>query len=135
MLQKSNNSLLKLLFFLDIDDEQLVRDGNERIPALPNSYWKHNSQSSYGGQKKCAQYPSIFNLQFSNTYWQILQTSNGTYQLFGAYYDIRNKTAPVVRVLAMIDRVAPTMKIFCQLWIEGQKEAVVVETSKYDYVW
>ncbi|XP_050069299.1 uncharacterized protein LOC126557535 [Anopheles maculipalpis] len=119
-----------------IDDEQLVRDVESRLPSLPIAYWsKHKNVV----QKKasCARYPSIFELEFNNIYWQTLRSSNGTFQLFGAYYDIRKRSriGPAVRILGMIDRIEPREKTFCQLWFDGQKEPFIVKTFEYKYIW
>ncbi|XP_062713350.1 uncharacterized protein LOC134290268 [Aedes albopictus] len=119
-----------------IDDEQLVRDVESRIPSLPIAYWSKHKNAV---QKKaaCAKYPSIFELEFNNIYWQTLRSSNGTFQLFGAYYDIRKRSriGPAVRILGMIDRIEPKVKTFCQLWFDGQKEPFIVKTFEYKYIW
>lgn len=146
-----------------IDDDQLVRDVEEKLPSLPIAYWtKHKAiqaQANSKNSKQCAKYPSIFDLHFNNIYWQTLQTSNGTFQLFGAYYDVRknSKIGPAgktkhrftlastsltipfdhdsVRILGMIDRINPTVKTFCQFWFDGQKEPFIVKTFEYKYMW
>lgn len=158
-----------------IDDDQLVKDVEEKLPSLPIAYWtKHKAiqaQANSKNTKQCAKYPSIFDLHFNNIYWQTLQTSNGTFQLFGgspnsskkklwsyfdnffslAYFDNRknSKIGPSVstlvfskvseitnlfqqlRILGMIDRLNPTVKTFCQLWFDGQKEPFIVKTFEY----
>lgn len=124
-----------------IDDDQLVKDVEEKLPSLPIAYWtKHKAiqaQANSKNSKQCAKYPSIFDLQFNNIYWQTLQTTNGTFQLFGAYYDVRknSKIGPAVRILGMIDRINPTVKTFCQFWFDGQKEPFIVKTFEYKYMW
>lgn len=124
-----------------IDDDQLVKDVEEKLPSLPIAYWtKHKAiqaQANSKNAKQCAKYPSIFDLHFNNIYWQTLQTTNGTFQLFGAYYDIRknSKIGPAVRILGMIDRINPTVKTFCQFWFDGQKEPFIVKTFEYKYMW
>lgn len=123
-----------------IDDEQLVKDVEEKLPSLPLAYWTKHKQvqaQANSKNKQCATYPSIFDIQFSNTYWQTLQTTNGTFQLFGAYYDIRksSRIGPAVRILGMIDRIAPTVKTFCQFWFDGQKDPIIVKTFEYKYIW
>lgn len=66
-----------------------------------------------------------------------MYTSNGTFQLFGAYYDNRKSSpnGPAVRILGMIDRIEPTVKTFCQFWFDSQKEPFIVETYEYSYIW
>lgn len=79
----------------------------------------------------------MFELEFSNIYWQTQRTSNGTFQLLGAYYDIREASplGPAVRILGMIDRIEPTVKTFCQFWFDDHKEPVIVKTFEYRYIW
>lgn len=121
-----------------IDDESLVRDVENRIPSLPIAYWsKYKYFSAKKADTGCAKYPSIFDLEFNNIYWQTLRSSNGTFQLFGAYYDVRkfSRIGPAIRILGMIDRIEPKVKTFCQLWFDGQKEPFIVKTFEYKYIW
>ncbi|KAF3424446.1 hypothetical protein E2986_04660 [Frieseomelitta varia] len=125
-------------------EEELIEEIEQRIPSLPLAYWNKNSKYS-GGQAKvkgnysCSnlKYPSIYDIEFNNVYWQTMQTSNGTFQLFGAYYDRRklSRIGPAVRIVGMIDRIEPIVKTHCQLWYDGQREPVVVETLEYKYIW
>lgn len=121
-----------------IDDETLVREVESRISSLPIAYWNKNKVfADRNYSSTCGKYPSIFELEFSNIYWQTVRTSNGTFQLFGAYYDIRNRSllGPAVRILGMIDRIEPNVKTYCQLWFDGQKEPYIVKTFEYKYIW
>jgi hypothetical protein len=61
----------------------------------------------------CAEFPSVFDLEFINIYWQNLHTFNGIFQLFGAYYDVQqaSEICPSVRILGMINRIEPTIKV------------------------
>ncbi|KAH8289253.1 uncharacterized protein [Drosophila kikkawai] len=120
-----------------MDDDQLVRDVESRIPSLPIAYWSKNKNFLQQKSSTCAKYPSIFELEFNNIYWQTLRTSNGTFQLFGAYYDIRRTSllGPTVRILGMIDRIEPKVKTYCQFWFDGQKEPFIVKTFEYKYIW
>lgn len=99
-------SYLIIFHISAMDDEQLVRDVESRIPSLPIAYWSKNKNFLQQKSSTCAKYPSIFELEFNNIYWQTMRTSNGTFQLFGAYYDIRKNSllGPSVRILGMIDR-------------------------------
>lgn len=110
-----------------------------RQPSLPISYWNDykNVSQNYGYQNKCGKYPNIFQLEFNNIYWQTLRTSNGTFQLFGAYYDVRYATqrGPIVRLLGMIDRSDPAVKTHCQFWFDGELEPVVAKTFEYKLIW
>ena len=82
-------------------------------------------------------FPSIFDLEFNNIYWQTLRSSNGTFQLFGAYYDDRklSRIGPAVRIVGMIDRIEPRVKTYCQMWFDGDPEPAIVENLEYKYVW
>ncbi|XP_043482475.1 uncharacterized protein LOC122511359 isoform X1 [Leptopilina heterotoma] len=129
-------------------EDELIQDIEDRLPSLPVAYWNKNSkfltsQSSSKAAKTTnksacvAKYPSIYDLEFNNIYWQSLRTSNGTFQLFGAYYDVRklSKIGPAIRMVGMIDRIAPTIKTYCQLWYDGEREPKVVEILEYKYIW
>ncbi|XP_015600282.1 uncharacterized protein LOC107270104 [Cephus cinctus] len=120
-------------------EDELIEEIEKRLPSLPLAYWnrnKNNKQMFYGNDS-CAKYPSIFDLEFNNVYWQSMRTSNGTFQLFGAYYDRRklSRIGPAVRIVGMINRIEPTVKTFCQMWFEGEKEPQLVETLEYKYIW
>ncbi|KAG7197192.1 hypothetical protein KM043_007270 [Ampulex compressa] len=125
-------------------EQELIQEIESLLPSLPLAYWNKNSKYS-GGQSKskgndsCPQhrYPSIYELQFDNVYWQTMKTSNGTFQLFGAYYDRRrlSRIGPAIRIVGMINRIEPTVKTYCQLWYDGEKEPKVVETLEYKYIW
>ncbi|XP_055380469.1 uncharacterized protein LOC129611370 [Condylostylus longicornis] len=121
----------------NMDDDQLVHDVESRLPSLPIAYWNKNKNFIQQKSSTCAKYPSIFELEFNNIYWQTMHTTNGTFQLFGAYYDIRKKSllGPTVRILGMIDRIEPNVKTYCQFWFDGQKEPYIVKTFEYKYIW
>lgn len=125
-------------------EEELIEEIEQRIPSLPLAYWNKNSkysgsQTKARGNYSCSnlKYPSIYDIEFNNVYWQTMQTSNGTFQLFGAYYDRRklSRIGPAVRIVGMIDRIEPIVKTHCQLWYDGQREPVIVETLEYKYIW
>lgn len=79
----------------------------------------------------------MFDLEFNNLYWQTLRTSNGTFQLYGAYLDKRNnnRLGPTVRILGMIDRIEPTVITYCQFWFESKKDPVIAKSFEYKYIW
>lgn len=108
-----------------------------RFPSLPIAYWSKQKDAPPKKSSTCAKFPSIFDLEFNNNFWQTLRSSNGTFQLFGAYYDIRKSSliGPAVRVLGMIDRIQPTVKTYCQFWFDGQKEPHIVKSFEYKYIW
>ncbi|XP_076644683.1 uncharacterized protein LOC143354458 [Halictus rubicundus] len=125
-------------------EEELIREIEQRLPSLPLAYWNKNSkysgvQSKVKGNDSCSnlKYPSIYDIEFNNVYWQTMRTSNGTFQFFGAFYDRRklSRIGPAIRIVGMIDRIEPTVKTHCQLWYDGEKEPRVVETLEYKYIW
>ena len=70
------------------------------------------------------------------SYWQILRSSNGTFYLYGAYYD--NRTAiqkPAIRILGMMDRIEPRVKTHCLLWYDGDKDPLITPVFEYKYIW
>nr|CAI5819580.1 unnamed protein product [Callosobruchus analis] len=79
----------------------------------------------------------MFDLEFNNLYWQTLRTSNGTFQLYGAYLDKRanNRLGPTVRILGMIDRIEPTVVTYCQFWFDGKKDPIIGKSFEYKYIW
>lgn len=117
----------------------MVRAVEQRIPSLPLDFWARQTQV---GRRKmeaqCGQFPSIFDLNYSNDYWQTQKTDNATLQLFGAYFDNR-KTIPdgevFIRVLGMIDRVNMNDKMFCQIWYDKIDESFIVPVDNYNYIW
>ena len=64
----------------------------------------------------------------------MLETSNGTFKLFNAYFDNRNEISLVI-LLSFINRVEPEVKTFCQLWFEGIDEPITVPIIKYQVLW
>lgn len=127
-------------------EEELIEEIEERLPSLPLAYWsknnKYNAQQNKifkKGNESCTnfKFPSIYDLEFNNIYWQTLRTSNGTFQFFGAFYDKRklSRIGPAIRIVGMIDRIEPTVKTYCQMWFDGEKSPVVVEYLEYKYIW
>jgi hypothetical protein len=70
--------------------EAMIIEVQKKLPSLPIAYWnRHKDTPMFYMNESCAKFPSIFDLDFTNIYWQSLHTSNGTFQLLGAYYDVR----------------------------------------------
>ncbi|XP_077295621.1 uncharacterized protein LOC143917881 [Arctopsyche grandis] len=121
-------------------EDILAMEAEKRLPSLPIAYWeKHKGKQTikFYKNKTCAAFPTIYDLEFDNVYWQTLRSSNGTFHFFGAYYDIRPTSllGPAVRILAMINRIEPTVVTHCQLWFDNQNEPVIVKTLEYKYIW
>ena len=121
-----------------LSEAMIIEEVQKKLPSLPITYWnRHKNRPMFYKNASCAKFPSVFDLEFTNIYWQNLHTSNGTFQLFGAYYDVRQaeKINPSVRILGMINRIQPTIKTYCQFWFESQKEPVFTEVLEYKYIW
>jgi len=121
-----------------LSETMIIEEVQKNLPSLPIAYWnRHMDRPMFYKNASCAKFPSVFDLEFNNNYWQNLHTSNGTFQLFGAYYDVRNasKVNPSVRILGMINRIEPTIKTYCQFWFESQEEPVFMEVLEYKYIW
>lgn len=122
-----------------LSEEELRADAERRLPSLPLAYWhKHkDDKNKFYKKKECAPFPSIYDLEFHNTYWQTLRAAEGVFHLYGAYLDRRktSRIGPAVRLLAVHDRIKPTAVTHCQLWFEERDQPVVVRNLEYKYVW
>ena len=116
------------------DSEALIQS---LLPSLPLSYWQEvNQGAGMALNRSCAKMPDLLNLRYNNLYWQELVTSTLTLYLYGAYLDIRtrNSEGPNVRLLGMMDKLRPKVKIFCQLWFENSTQPVLSLVSEYKYI-
>ena len=126
---------------IDVQDtpkeEELAALIQKGVPNVPFAFWMREKGRIVSKNHTCAIYPSVFDIRFNNDYWQTLHTSNGTFYLYGAYYDdrARNPLGPTVRLLGMIDRIEPTVKTHCLLWYDVAKDPVKTPVVEYKYVW
>lgn len=107
-------------------------------PLLPLSYWEKNKDNfkKYYKRKDCARFPSMFDVEYHNIYWQTLSSKNGTFYLYGAYLDKRGGPgSECVRILGVYDRIEPTLVTHCQIWFEEKDEPAVVRNLEYKYIW
>lgn len=119
-------------------EQQIMDEVQRRLPNLPVAYWNRNkNKPMYYKNESCAKFPSIYELEFNNVYWQSLHTGNGSFHLYSAYYDVRklSRIGPAVRVLGMINRIEPSVRTYCQLWFDGRRQPVIVRTMEYKYIW
>ncbi|XP_063628669.1 uncharacterized protein LOC134800134 [Cydia splendana] len=121
------------------DVDQLYADIERQLPSLPLTYFykRRNDTNKFYKTKDCAPLPSVFELEYCNTYWQTLRSSRGVFHLYGAYLDIRSasRVGPAVRLLVVHDRLEPALPAHCQLWFEERPGPVVVRVLQYTYVW
>ncbi|KAK4872699.1 hypothetical protein RN001_014728 [Aquatica leii] len=134
---------LKHAYVLFIDEENNLpndvqyKNAEKNYPSLPLEYWQSNTGKQLEFNETCAKFPSLFDIEFQNTYWQNLRSSYGHYQLFGAYLDTRaaNPLGPTVRILAMVDQIEPLTRMYCQIWFKNKQQPVIVQALKYDLSW
>uniref|UniRef100_T1GXA7 Uncharacterized protein n=1 Tax=Megaselia scalaris TaxID=36166 RepID=T1GXA7_MEGSC len=75
----------------------------KNIRSLPLEYWSRRESKS--NKLVCGGLKSIYDLKFSNNYWQILNHSNATFYLLNSYYDNRTKSGrPTIRTIGTVDR-------------------------------
>ncbi|KAG7303169.1 hypothetical protein JYU34_011629 [Plutella xylostella] len=123
-----------------LSDAELRADAARRLPSLPLDYLQRAAglKNKFYKTRNCAPLPSLYDLQFHDTYWQTMRADNDTaFHLFGAYLDDRNtsRIGPAVRLLAVHDRLRPALKTHCQIWFEEQAAPVIVRVLEYKYIW
>ncbi|KAI1280351.1 hypothetical protein HDE_13834 [Halotydeus destructor] len=142
---------------------QLVRVDNSPSPSeaqllqslsgasnLPLTYWakvkksqtkaksaKVANNNNNGKTGNCKpEFPSLYELDYNNVYWQRFQATNAsTFYLYGAYYDDRWRGGPLpmVRLLTMIDKITPP-PVYCQFWFD-KLSAPILSPASYIYGW
>jgi len=101
--------------------------------AIPNQ----NFKPKFSSNQNCGRFPLESDLNITDIYWQVTNTTNGTFYLYNAYYDDRKEIngLPVVRILGMINVIDPVVKTFCQFWYENVSQPLIVEVFEYRYIW
>lgn len=116
-------------------DSSEYEDVLEQLQNLPKEYFE-GSVLPRSVNSTCARFPKYdADIEYNNFYWQSAVTSNGTFQLFGAYLDDRNAGRVIVRILGVVDRKIPTVTTHCQLWFKSKREPVIVKNDRYRYIW
>ena len=121
-----------------LSEDDKVQKLQLQMPNLPLVYWQQNKKKKVPKNATgCMKYPDLYDLHFNNKYWQVFESSDGSFYLYGAYLDVRknNRLGPTVRILGMINRLEPQVKTFCQLWFSDSGEAVVSKVLEYKYIW
>ena len=59
----------------------------EMWPNIPILQWWKNKDRKVS--HNCWKIPNILDLHYSNQYWQVKRTSDVTFYLYAAYYDVR----------------------------------------------
>ena len=104
------------------------------VKNIETQYFKNTLILSHS--KKTTK-PAADLIRTRDKYWQVFESSDGSFYLYGAYLDVRknNRLGPTVRILGMINRLEPQVKTFCQLWFSDSGEAVVSKVLEYKYIW
>lgn len=101
-----------------------------------SSSTQQGRMSSKGTDQNCqVRRPASTDVHYIERHWQQLQSSNGTFYLYRAYYDVRRgiEAYPTVRILAMINRLSPP-KLFCQLWFHHTSLSIQT-VADYHNIW
>lgn len=86
--------------------------------------------------ESCGHFPTSGHLNITDKFWQVTNTTNGTFYLFNAYLDDREAVNDsVVRVLGYINIIRPTVKMYCQMWFFGLLEPISTEVHEYLVLW
>ena len=70
-----------------LGDDQFFSALQEMLPNIPIFHWRENKDKKVA--ENCWKVPNILNLHYNNKYWQVKESSNGTFYLYAAYYDVR----------------------------------------------
>lgn len=133
----SGPSLLKLSPRVDISPSVSIKSFLSKLSNMsniPGAYWG-NGRKPPISSKSCVKFPELYDLSFNNLYWQRLAVRNGTFYIYGAYFDNRARVGnvPLVRILVMADWVKPPPTL-CQLWYNNGAYPTI-STTKYTYAW
>ncbi|XP_072381051.1 uncharacterized protein [Diabrotica undecimpunctata] len=120
-----------------LSEEQLKLAIEKILPSLPKIKKDWKSDSKRGYNQTCAKFILPLNIEYRNSYWQIQNTSNGTFLLFNAYLDTRseNTLGPTVRIVGMIDRYKINLPTYCQFWFNDTNNPVIVKTYEHKIIW
>ena len=67
--------------------EDLYLKFQTMFPNIPVLHWREYKDKKVSD--KCWKIPNILDLHYSNKYWQVKETNDGTFFLYAAYYDVR----------------------------------------------
>uniref|UniRef100_A0A131YJ70 Glycosyltransferase family 92 protein n=1 Tax=Rhipicephalus appendiculatus TaxID=34631 RepID=A0A131YJ70_RHIAP len=133
----NGKALLNLRPHIDISPSVSMKEFLSKLSNMsniPRAYWE-NGRKPPISSKSCVKFPELYDLAFNNLYWQKLSAKNGTFYIYGAYFDNRSRVGnvPLVRILVMADRVKPPPTL-CQLWYNNGAYPTI-STTKYTYAW
>lgn len=130
--------------WLQISEREKLADGNHQYSTqdlleIGKKYVESLSRDNVNVTllPACGRFPDVQkDLNISDTFWQVTNTSNGTFYLFNAYFDDRVAVnGSVIRILGLINTLRPTVKTYCQMWFVGIIQPVPVEVHEYRIMW
>lgn len=119
-------------------ESELISQIASRMPSIPIQLLYDREMLKTKKKGACGQSPQIYNLKIQNEHWQEFPTRNGTLQLYRAYYDDREPEpiGPVIRILAMMDRIHPNVTLTCQLWFNSEQvEPALSTVTDFGLIW
>ncbi|XP_042856366.1 uncharacterized protein LOC122242976 [Penaeus japonicus] len=121
---------------LTMTPEEIIKDMEKKSRNLPIAFVERKRNKIMQMTQNCARFPSVYDIQYNNMYWQQLITSKGALYLYGAYYDNRalEPNRPVVRILTIMDITKGLPETTCQFWFD-EMETPVFSDASYSYVW
>ncbi|XP_054709019.1 uncharacterized protein LOC129218721 [Uloborus diversus] len=129
---KTLNMELKIDKSVSMNEKDLLKmlSKDSNLPLSYFANWK-SKKTNY----KCLKYPSLYELDFNNVYWQRMTSPNATFYLYGAYYDNRKQAGkvPMIRIIGMVDKIKPP-PTYCQFWFDGLSKETILETGMYQRV-
>ena len=72
---------------IQVGTEEFFTNLQEMWPNIPILHWWKNKDRKVSDN--CWKIPNILDLHYSNKYWQVKRTTDGTFYLYAAYYDVR----------------------------------------------
>jgi len=82
----------------------------------------------------CGEFPDVKDINVESSYWQVLETSNGTIKMFNAFLDDRLRV-PAIKIVAFINRVDPKVETHCQLWYDKMTLPAISKVKEYKLLW
>ena len=122
---------------LKLREDDIIDLLEPQMPNLSLQFWKQNRHKNMKMNDTCAPFPEIYDLNFNN-FWQVMESSNGSFHLYAAYLDKRelNPLGPTVRILTMINRFEPwKIDTHCQMWFNDTSEPVITNVATIYLAW
>ncbi|XP_064080831.1 uncharacterized protein LOC135197717 [Macrobrachium nipponense] len=119
-----------------LSSDEMAAQVEKKTPNLPFRFWLEVKGQDKSKNASCAKFPSLYDLKYVNIHWQEVQTVDGPYYLFGAYFDNRTlaKDAPTVRLVGLIAKMNRKATLFCQLWFREHKEPAFAPVSDHTHL-